>query len=429
MTGTVLMRTVQVLEHAVADPEATPASRLLFGAVGVFGLRGEPGLDGVAAATAPATYDPDTHTVGVDVGTGASQAAAGNHAHAGVYDPAGTAAAAVAAVTPASIGAIPSTEKATPSGVATLDSGGKIPTSQLPALAITTNWVVASQAAMLVLDAQEGDVAIRTDVSRSFILGTGPASTLGSWHELLTPTDSVLSVDGRTGTVTLGDLYAALVHGHAQSDITGLTTALAGKASTSHAAAHASGGSDPVTPASIGAVAAASTGPMTVGRSSGIEVLDRRHVYSDTVLSTGVLGLMYFTPLRDISVSSVAFCTSGQAAGATPTRIRAAVYSTSGQDITAELANTVNDTSLFASTYTAYTKALSATVNLVAGTQYALGLLVVSGSTMPKLAGGGIIVGALTPFVAGQIGGLTDLPSSFPRTPSAMGQTWWGRLS
>lgn len=253
MTGTVLMRTVQVLEHAVADPEATPVSRLLFGAVGVFGLRGEPGLDGVAAATAPATYDPDTHTVGVDVGTGASQAAAGNHAHAGVYDPAGTAAAAVAAVTPASIGAIPASEKATPSGVATLDSGGKIPTSQLPALAITTNWVVASQAAMLALDAQEGDVAIRTDVSRSFILGTGPASTLGSWHELLTPTDSVLSVDGRTGTVTLGDLYAALVHGHAQSDITGLVTALAGKASTTHAAAHASGGSDPITPASIGA--------------------------------------------------------------------------------------------------------------------------------------------------------------------------------
>lgn len=255
MTGTVLMRTVQVLEHAVADPEATPVSRLLFGAVGVFGLRGEPGLDGVAAATAPATYDPDTHTVGVDVGTGASQAAAGNHAHAGVYDPAGTAAAAVAAVTPASIGAIPASEKATPSGVATLDSGGKIPTSQLPALAITTNWVVASQAAMLALDAQEGDVAIRTDVSRSFILGTGPASTLGSWHELLTPTDSVLSVDGRTGTVTLGDLYAALVHGHAQSDITGLTTALAGKASTTHAGTHAAAGPDPVTPAAIGAVA------------------------------------------------------------------------------------------------------------------------------------------------------------------------------
>lgn len=159
-------------------------------------------------------------------------------------------------ITPASIGAIPAAEKSAPSGVATLDGSGKIPTTQLPALAITTNWVVASQAAMLALDAQEGDVAIRTDVSRSFILGTGPASTLGSWHELLTPTDAVLSVDGRTGTVTLSDLYAALVHGHAQSDITGLATALAGKASTTHASTHATGGSDPITPASIGAAAA-----------------------------------------------------------------------------------------------------------------------------------------------------------------------------
>lgn len=198
---------------------------------------------------------------------------------------------------------------------------------------------------------------------------------------------------------------------------------------TSHASSHATGGSDALSPSDIGAVASSWTGPITAGRSSGIETMDRRVIATEATLSTGVLDLMYFTPLQNISVSTVAFCTSSQAAGATPTRIRAAIYSTSGTDITAELANTTNDTSLFASTYTAYTKALSTTVNLVAGTQYALGLLVVSGSTMPKLAGCGIIVGALTPFVAGQVGGLSDLPSSFPRTPSALGRTWWGRLS
>jgi len=44
----------------------------------------------------------------------------------------------------------------------------------------------------------------------------------------------VASVDGRTGVVTLGDIYAALVHAHELVDVTGLVTALAGKASTSH---------------------------------------------------------------------------------------------------------------------------------------------------------------------------------------------------
>lgn len=44
----------------------------------------------------------------------------------------------------------------------------------------------------------------------------------------------VASVDGRTGVVTLADLYAALVHAHAQSEVTGLVTDLAGKAAIVH---------------------------------------------------------------------------------------------------------------------------------------------------------------------------------------------------
>jgi hypothetical protein len=37
------------------------------------------------AADAPATYDSGTQTIGVDVGTGATQAAAGDHEHSGTY--------------------------------------------------------------------------------------------------------------------------------------------------------------------------------------------------------------------------------------------------------------------------------------------------------------------------------------------------------
>ena len=99
------------------------------------------------------------------------------------------------------------TQKGAVNGIASLDGSGLIPTNQLPALAITTTQVVASQAAMLALTAQIGDVAVRTDVNKSFILTAEPATTLGNWQELLTPTDSVLSVDGLTGAVVLSGTY------------------------------------------------------------------------------------------------------------------------------------------------------------------------------------------------------------------------------
>jgi hypothetical protein len=98
---------------------------------------------------------------------------------------------------------IPLAQKAAANGVATLDGAGLILTAQLPPLAITDTTVVASQAAMLALTAEPGDVAIRSDLNKSFILQTSPASTLGNWKELLTPTDAVLSVDGLTGAVSL----------------------------------------------------------------------------------------------------------------------------------------------------------------------------------------------------------------------------------
>jgi hypothetical protein len=92
-------------------------------------------------------------------------------------------------------------------GIAPLDGTGKVPVDHLPALAISETFVVNSQSAMLGLSAQIGDVAVRTDVNKSFILTATPASTLGNWQELLTPTDSVLSVDGLTGAVSLSGSY------------------------------------------------------------------------------------------------------------------------------------------------------------------------------------------------------------------------------
>ena len=64
--------------------------------------------------------------------------------------------------------------------------------------------MVASQSAMLALStADQGDVCVRTDLSKSFILLQAPPSTLANWQELLTPGDAVISVNNKTGAVTL----------------------------------------------------------------------------------------------------------------------------------------------------------------------------------------------------------------------------------
>ena len=102
------------------------------------------------------------------------------------------------------LGTAASKDVGTASGnVPVLDTNGKLIESILPAIAIVDTFVVASQAAMLALNAQKGDVAIRTDISKSFILQNTPASTLANWQELRTPADNVLSVNGKTGTVIL----------------------------------------------------------------------------------------------------------------------------------------------------------------------------------------------------------------------------------
>lgn len=94
-------------------------------------------------------------------------------------------------------------EKGVASGVATLDTNGKIPTTQMPSIAISDTFVVADQNAMLGLTCETGDVAVRTDENKSYILkGTDP-SQLSDWQELLSPTDAVSSVNGQTGTVVL----------------------------------------------------------------------------------------------------------------------------------------------------------------------------------------------------------------------------------
>lgn len=87
-------------------------------------------------------------------------------------------------------GFIPVAQKGAVNGIATLGANGKIPNAQIPALAITETFPVNNQAEMLALAAETGDVAVRNDVSKSFILKNTPATVLSNWIELKSPTVS-----------------------------------------------------------------------------------------------------------------------------------------------------------------------------------------------------------------------------------------------
>ncbi len=103
----------------------------------------------------------------------------------------------------ASVDARITLQKGVVNGIASLDASGQIPASQIPAIALTNTFVVASQAAMLALAVQPGDIAVRTDLNKTFILASTPATTLSNWVEILAPLDSVASINGLSGAVTL----------------------------------------------------------------------------------------------------------------------------------------------------------------------------------------------------------------------------------
>jgi hypothetical protein len=79
---------------------------------------------------------------------------------------------------------------------------GQLGTAQLPALAINDVFPVTSQTEMLGLTAQRGDMAIRSDTGKTYVLSTDSPATLADWLELAA-TGVVTSVAGRTGAVVL----------------------------------------------------------------------------------------------------------------------------------------------------------------------------------------------------------------------------------
>jgi Phage tail repeat like len=118
------------------------------------------------------------------------------------------------------------------------DIDGLVPTSALPPLAIIDTFTPASQAAMLALNAQRGDMAIRTDTSLTFVLAADDPTQLGNWKQILAA-GQVTSVAGKTGTVALAKADVGLSNADNTADnlkpVSAATqTALNGKSNTGH---------------------------------------------------------------------------------------------------------------------------------------------------------------------------------------------------
>ena len=180
-------------------------------------------LTGKETAGSVATHDADTGAhgqtaTGRAVLTAASTAAARTAIGLGNVDNTSDAGKPISTATQTALDGKQSTsEKGSAGGYASLDSGGKVPQAQLPAIAITEYLgEVANQTAMLALSGQKGDWCIRTDTGAVWIItGTDPA-LLGSWTSVSYPASPVTSVAGRTGDVTISE-----------ADVSGLGTAAA----------------------------------------------------------------------------------------------------------------------------------------------------------------------------------------------------------
>jgi uncharacterized protein (TIGR02145 family) len=105
-------------------------------------------------------------------------------------------------------------------GVASLNASGIIPSSQLPAVSISSTSVVSSDVDMIALsNATVGSIAIRTDVNKNYILSALPASILTNWVELLTPAAPVQTVNGYTGSISLSKVDIDLSNVNNTSDL------------------------------------------------------------------------------------------------------------------------------------------------------------------------------------------------------------------
>lgn len=152
--------------------------------------------------------------------------------------------------------------------------------------------------------------------------------------------------------------------------------------------------------------------PLTTGEAN----VSRINLSTVNATTTQTLTLSYFTASKTESIANVK--TIASTAGATLTLCRLGIYSEAGNGDLTLVASIANDTTLWVSNSTAYSRAFSVAWSKTAGQRYALGMLVV-GTTLPLMYGlaftNAAIAGTImstAPRIYGQVASQSDLPST-----------------
>lgn len=153
---------------------------------------------------------------------------------------------------------------------------------------------------------------------------------------------------------------------------------------------------------------------------TGEATLKRLQISASTIAlgASGSVRFTYFTATKSGTYTQLKAVTGTVAAAATPTLCRMGIYSVAANGNLTLIASTPNDTTLFAATNTAYTKATSASFSLVSGQRYAFAVLVVSAAALPNFLGASMAgsyaatEAALDPRLTGNLNTQSDLPAA-----------------
>ena len=110
-----------------------------------------------------------------------------------------------ASTTAADIGGITTSQKGAANGVASLGVDGKLPSAQIPAIALSEFLgTTSTETAMIALTGERGDWTVRTDFTpnRTYILSTDDPTLAANWVQASFGGE-VTSVNGQVGTVVL----------------------------------------------------------------------------------------------------------------------------------------------------------------------------------------------------------------------------------
>ena len=152
-----------------------------------------------------------------------------------------------------------------------------------------------------------------------------------------------------------------------------------------------------------------------------LDIVPRMNLASNPFATNGNVNFTMFTPLVNLTVSSFTISAGAGTSMAGATLVRLGLYVWNENTLTATLvARTANDTSIFTTINTAFTRNFDTTggypayYTLVAGSRYAVAWIVVGATAfcrVPALIGQASIL-QQSPIIARTLAAQTDLPTS-----------------